>query len=213
MRTYLKKYIYELKEKGDLDKVKQLSSYHENLHYVFTEYQGSNITHWAFDSEGSDTKTPAKRLNKNILLIADADIDGKGDRVNELKDTLGEGFYLLTWKEIENYIPYSILIETAKQRWSTFNQNTNCSIDRFCNIEQKRFEKNNEGIGHILEFYVDKPTELDRKFYRDKSGTIKDKVKFCHTAIKVMSEDNWQLTPQLRELCKKIWDHIEVHNK
>ncbi|OBU30960.1 AAA family ATPase [Photobacterium kishitanii] len=213
LRTYLKKYIYELKEKGDLDKVKQLSSYHENLHYVFTEYQGSNITHWAFDSEGSDTKTPAKRLNKNILLIADADIDGKGDRVNELKDTLGEGFYLLTWKEIENYIPYSILIETAKQRWSTFNQNTNCSIDRFCNIEQKRFEKNNEGIGHILEFYVDKPTELDRKFYRDKSGTIKDKVKFCHTAIKVMSEDNWQLTPQLRELCKKIWDHIEVHNK
>ncbi|WP_058119872.1 AAA family ATPase [Photobacterium kishitanii] len=213
LRTYLKKYIDELKEKGDLDKVKQLNSYHENLHYVFTEYQGSNITHWAFNSEGSDTKTPAKRLNKNILLIADADIDGKGDRVNELKETLGEGFYLLTWKEIENYIPYDILIKTAKQRWNTFNQNTDCSIDRFCNIEQIRFEKDKEGIGQILELYVDKPTKLERKFYRDKSGTIKDKVKFCHTAIKVMSENNWKLTPQLNELCKKIWDHIEEHNK
>ena len=202
----------ELKENGELDKANRLSSYHENLHYVFTEYQGSNITHWAFDIEGSDIQTPAKRLNKNILLIADADIDGKGSRVDDLNQALEEGFYLLDLKEIENYIPYDILMETAKRRWQTFNQRTGCGIERFSNIKPTGFEKNDKGIGSILERFVDKPTGLARKFYSDKSGTIKDKVKFCHTAIKVMEERDWQLTPQLKELCEKIWAHIEEHN-
>lgn len=213
LRTYLKKYIEELEANEDLNKAKKLRSYHENLHYVFAEYQGSNITHWAFDNEGTDTQTPAKRLNRNILLIADADIDGKGDRVEELQGALGEGFYLLTWKEIENYIPYDILMETAKRRWETFTQRKDCSIDRFSNIPQDRFERDDKGIGKILELYVDKPTGLERKFYSEKSGTIKDKIKFCHTVISVMASENWQLTPQLRTLCKKIWSHIEEHNQ
>ncbi|WP_076407727.1 ATP-binding protein [Shewanella sp. UCD-KL12] len=211
LRAYLKKYIEELEESGDQDRAERLTSYHENLHYVFTEYQGSNITHWAFDSEGSDTQTPAKRLNKNILLIADADIDDKGDRVEKLQQALGEGFYLLTWKEIENYIPYDILMETAKRRWETFTQRTECS-NRFTNIARDRFEKDNEGIGKILELYVNKPPVLERRFYSEKSGTIKDKVKFCHTAINVMAEENWELSPQLKNLCEKIWSHIEKHN-
>lgn len=212
LRTYLNKYVSELDSNDCSGKVNKLRSYQENLHYVFAEYQGSNITHWAFDLEGSDTQTPAKRLNKNILLIADADIDGKGDRVTDLNIALGESFYLLGWKEIENYIPYDILMETAKRRWETFNQRTGCSIERFSNVNQDRFEKDNEGIGKILEAYVTKPIGLDRKFYSDQSGTIKDKVKFCHAAIKVMSEKDWELTPQLKILCGKIWEHIEKYN-
>lgn len=212
LRAYLNKYIDELDNSNLSEKVNKLRSFQENLHYVFAEYQGSNITHWAFDMEGSDTQTPAKRLNKNILLIADADIDGKGDRVTDLKVALGESFHLLGWKEIENYIPYDILMETAKRRWETFNQRAGCSIERFSNVSQDRFEKDNEGIGKILEYYVNKSAGLERKFYSDQSGTIKDKVKFCHTAIKIMSEKHWKLTPQLKELCEKIWGHIEKYN-
>ena len=213
LRTYMKKYIQELRDNGNSQKANELNSYHENLHYVFTEYQGSNITHWAFGDKATDTQTPAKKLNKNILLIADADIDGKGNRTEELEKDLGEGFLLLKWKEIENYIPHCILIETAKRRWDTFNLRAGCSIDRFTNIKNDRFEKENEGIGRILETYVTKATEFERDFYKDKSGTIKDKVKFCHTAIQVMDEKDWKLTPELNALCKRLWEHIETHNQ
>ncbi|MEF1310407.1 AAA family ATPase [Vibrio mytili] len=218
LRTYLNKYIEELKEQGDTTKASQLSSYHENLHFVFTEYQGSNITHWYFgESNSNDTTsaTPAKKLNNNILLIADADIDSKGDRVEQLKRDLGNSFFLLEWKEIENYIPQKIIIDTAKARWETFNGKKECKFNSSNITQVGLFEKNNEGIGRTLERYVQKPKELKRNFYSDDSGTIKDKVKFCHTAIEIMnSEDtDWKLTPELTKLCERIWDHVIASNQ
>ncbi len=213
LRAYLNKYIEEL---GDEDKKSKLKSYHENLHFVFTEYQGSNITHWDFsnDLENDGSETPAKRLNRNILLIADADIEGKGERVESLRKALGEAFYLLEYKEIENFIPFDILIDTAKARWETFKQRTDSNIDRFENMKEELFKSNKYGIGEVLERYVDKADGLERKFYSDKSGTIKDKVKFCHTAISLMNKsDDWKLTPELTSLCETVWDFIESHNQ
>ncbi|MGE6460706.1 ATP-dependent nuclease [Pseudoalteromonas tetraodonis] len=213
LRAYLNKYIEELE---DEDKKSKLRSYHENLHFVFTEYQGSNITHWDFsdDVENNGSETPAKRLNRNILLIADADIEGKGERVESLREALGEAFYLLEYKEIENFIPFDILIDTAKARWENFKQRTDSNIDRFENMKEELFKSNRYGIGEVLERYVDKADGLERKFYSDKSGTIKDKVKFCNTAISLMNEsDDWKLTPELTSLCKTVWDFIESHNQ
>ena len=213
LRAYLNKYIEELE---DEDKKSKLKSYHENLHFVFTEYQGSNITHWDFsdDVENNGSETPAKRLNRNILLIADADIEGKGERVESLREALEEAFYLLEYKEIENFIPFDILIDTAKARWETFKQRTDSNIDRFENMKEELFKSNRYGIGEVLERYVDKADGLERKFYSDKSGTIKDKVKFCHTAISLMNEsDDWKLTPELTSLCETVWDFIESHNQ
>ncbi|HEA17406.1 MAG TPA: ATP-binding protein [Pseudoalteromonas prydzensis] len=213
LRAYLNKYIEELE---DEDKKSKLKSYHENLHFVFTEYQGSNITHWDFsdDVENDGSETPAKRLNRNILLIADADIEGKGERVESLREALGEAFYLLEYKEIENFIPFDILVDTAKARWETFKQRADCNINKFSNIKESSFRKRNVGIGKVLERNVVKAEGLERNFYSDKSGTIKDKVKFCHTAISLMNEsDDWKLTPELTLLCKRVWDFIESHNQ
>jgi len=202
LRVYMKKYISELEASGKISEAAKLTSYHENLHYVFTEYQGSNITHWAFDDSENNIKTPVKKLSRNILLIADADIDRKGNRVKELENALGSNFYLLNWKEIENYIPHNILILAAKKRWDTFNQREGCKIGRFKNIDEGLFENKSKGIGDILERYVDKPLKYKRKFYKADSGTIKDKVKFCHTVIEIMSDDKgWVLTPELTKLC------------
>ncbi|EMG7550185.1 AAA family ATPase [Vibrio alginolyticus] len=219
LRTYLNKYIEELREKGYEQKANQLSSYHENLHFVFTEYQGSNITHWYFGESNSGehiNSTPARKLNRKILLIADADIDGKGERVKKLRVDLGKSFELLKWKEIENYIPHDILIKTAEARWDTFN-GIGESTNTFENIPKDRFEKKDEGVGIILERFVKKKSlrDPDRKLYSDKSGTIKDKVKFCHTAIEIMnSEDtDWKLTPELTKLCERIWAHVIDSNK
>jgi AAA15 family ATPase/GTPase len=213
LRTYLNKYIEDLEDEAKKSKLK---SYHENLHFVFTEYQGSNITHWNFNDDFGSTgsETPAKRLNRNILLIADADIESKGDRVESLKDALGDAFYLLKYKEIENYIPYEILMDTAKARWETFNQRSGSNIDRFKNIKEGAFKSSGDGIGRVLERYVDKNKEVKRMFYSDTSGTIKDKVKFCHKAISLMNESvNWKLTPELTQLCEKVWKFIELHNQ
>ncbi|EOX4841967.1 AAA family ATPase [Vibrio sp. Vb1166] len=219
LRTYLNKYIEELREKGYEQKANQLSSYHENLHFVFTEYQGSNITHWYFGESNSGehiNSTPARKLNHKILLIADADIDGKGDRVEMLKQDLGDSFILLDWKEIENYIPQEIIIKTAEARWNTFN-GIGESTNSFQNIPKNRFEKKDEGIGTILERFVQKKSLQDpeRKLYSEKSGTIKDKVKFCHTAIEIMNSDDtdWKLTPKLTKLCERIWAHVIDSNK
>jgi len=219
LRTYMKKYVSELENDGNIDKANKLKSYHENLHYVFTEYQGSNITHWDFEETSTENgtsgdTTPARKITKNILLIADADIDGKGNRVKKLSGELGANFHLLSWKEIENYIPYNVLIETAKRRWETFTQTADCSIGRFMNIAEEKFESETRGIGDILEKYVDKDPKLKRNFYKDNSGTIKDKVKFCNTAIEIMSDPaySWKLTPELTALCKKLWKHIEDSN-
>ncbi|MFH0287784.1 hypothetical protein ACGRSR_09015 [Vibrio owensii] len=193
-----------------------MKSYHENLHYVFTEYQGSNITHWDFGDTNNtqSSKTPAKKLNQNIFLIADADIDGKGNRINVLSDSLGANFHLLERKEIENFIPSNILIKTAEARWETFNRKDNCHIGRFANIKSSLFDDEKKGIGEILERYVTKPKGFDRDFFKDKSGTIKDKVKFCNKATEIMSDPNlsWTLTTELTDLCRKIWDHIEKSN-
>jgi len=215
LRKYMEKYISELIDEGEKSKANKLKSYHENLHYVFTEYQGSNITHWNFEEtptemESSEDKTPARKITRNILLIADADIDSKSNRVEILSEELGAKFHLLDWKEIENYVPHDILIKTAKTRWDTFNQRGECSIERFSNIEDGKFETKSYGIGTILERYVNKSSETDRKFYETDSGTIKDKVKFCNTAIDVMSDSHneWSLTPELKILCEKLWNHV-----
>lgn len=215
LRTYMKKYISELIDAGEESKANKLKSYHENLHYVFTEYQGSNITHWDFEekcteNKSSENKTPARRVTKNILLIADADIDSKSNRVEKLSGELGANFHLLDWKEIENYIPHNVLIETAKRRWETFTQTADCSIERFKNITKDKFKSKTRGIGDILEGYVDLKPEFKRKFYREKSGTIKDKVKFCNSAIEIMSDSSyeWSLTPELKDLCEKLWNHV-----
>ncbi|MHA2730201.1 ATP-dependent nuclease [Vibrio campbellii] len=219
LRAYMEKYIRELEESNseeDKNRAYRLKSYHENLHYVFTEYQGSNITHWDFGDvcDVPSSKTPARKLNQNIILIADADIDGKGERVNVLSNSLGAKFHLLERKEIENFIPSNILIKTAQARWKTFNRKGSCDIKRFTNIKGSVFDDSKRGIGEILERYVNKPKGFDRDFFKDKSGTIKDKVKFCNKATEIMSDPNvpWILTTELTDLCRKVWDHIEKSN-
>lgn len=216
LRFYMKKFIQDLKKKGNRDEAAELESFHENLHYTFVEYQGSNITHWSFDDEveSSSEKTPAKRLNNKVLLIADADIQGKGDRVEELFEQLGADFHLLKWKEIENYIPIQFAVETAKNKWATFRGKGEATerIDNLLTKEENPLQSETRGLGLILEGYVDK-NGVEKNFFKEKSGTIKDKVNFCRKAIELMEQDSdWELTPELEQLCRKIWAHIKESN-
>ncbi|EHZ2725196.1 ATP-binding protein [Vibrio parahaemolyticus] len=252
LQVYLAKYLDELEtfsnsEDGTLAeceaakaRVAKLRTYNENLHYVFVEYQGSNITHWAFTDEADPeetSQTPAQKLSKDILLIADADIDSKGRRVEDLKEALGDRFELLKWKEIENYIPQHIIIKAAKKHWDSF-QKTQGSIYDFEDLADEYFENSEIGIGGLLEDKVSRSSTATKSpnsyFYRDgpptkkvgdqvvdspsSGSTIRIKVAFCDTVVNIMkgkNDDNqidWQLTPELKDLCNRIWLFIEECN-
>ncbi len=225
LRTYLEKFLVELESSespDDLERAEKLRHYKENLHYLFTEYQGSNITHWLFGEEDADleTSTPARKLNNKIFLLADGDIKDKADRVDILKRDLEDNFYLLDWKEIENYIPHNVLVKTAEVRWQKFQERKKFMFNAE-NLTKKpgHFERSDKGVGEILEGFVHregnrKKQKGDKNFFKAKSGTIKDKVKFCHAAVDVMNDEDvtWSLTPELRKLCDAIWAHIESSN-
>ncbi|MBT0323245.1 ATP-dependent nuclease, partial [Vibrio campbellii] len=252
LQVYLEKYLDELEASSNSDKLTEeqratakkragkLRTYSENLHYVFVEYQGSNITHWAFTDEADPeetSKTPAAKLSKDILLLADADIDSKGSRVEDLQNALGERFEILEWKEIENYIPQDIIVEAAKKHWESFQHTQGSDFD-IESLPDNYFEDSEIGIGGLLENRVSR-SETSTKaeasyFFRDgaptkkvgkevqhspsSGSTIRIKVPFCDTAVAIMKskdEDNkykWQLTPELNKLCNKIWSFIEQCN-
>lgn len=210
LSAFMNKYITELTDHARAEK---LSKYKENVHYIFTEYQGGNITHWNFSSndDATSNKTKAKALSSNIFLIADNDISSKSKRVTTLENELKDRFYLLQYKEIENHIPVELIKETAKLRWETFKEKADITFNPN-NLKQENL-KHQFGIGTVLERYVSNHN-TDRKFFADASGTIKDKVKFCTTAISVMNNPDirWKLTPELTALCDRIWKHIEESN-
>ncbi|MHA2810798.1 ATP-dependent nuclease [Vibrio campbellii] len=251
LQVYLEKYLDELEALGNSDdrtederaaakkRAGKLRTYSENLHYVFVEYQGSNITHWAFTDEvdpEETSKTPAPKLSKDILLLADADIDCKGSRVEDLQEALVDRFELLEWKEIENYIPQDIIVKAAKKHWDNF-QHTDGASYKFDDLPDNYFENPEIGIGGLLEERVGRGTSnkpSNSFFYRagapkkkvgdtevdspSSGSTIRIKVPFCETVVNIMKgkdEDNqvdWQLTPQLSNLCDKIWSFIEECN-
>lgn len=252
LQVYLEKYLDEREAFGNSEdgtaeeraaakkRVGKLRTYNENLHYVFVEYQGSNITHWAFtdDVDPEETsQTPAQRLSRDVLLVADADIDSKGSRVEDLQEALGERFELLDWKEIENYIPQNIIVKAAKKHWDSFQQTQGSSYD-FESLPDKYFENSEIGIGGLLEDKVSRSDTAtkspDSYFYRDgaptkkvgnevqhspsSGSTIRIKVAFCDTVVNIMKgkdEDNqvdWELTPELKGLCDRIWAFIEECN-
>jgi AAA15 family ATPase/GTPase len=252
LQVYLAKFLEELKQLSVSDgasfeerheakmRLAKLSTYNENLHYVFVEYQGSNITHWAFtDAVNPDesSQTPAQRLSKDVLLIADADIDSKGSRVEDLQKALGKRFELLKWKEIENYIPQEVIVKAAKKHWDNF-QHTDGASYSFDDIPDKYFENPEIGIGGLLEDKVSRSKAStkakDSYFYRagaptkmvgkevvdckSSGSTIRIKVEFCDTVVNIMkgkdeeNEVDWQLTDELKDLCDRVWSFIEECN-
>lgn len=211
LKAYMKKYLQHL-EKTEPKKYDTYKNFKEDLHYIFAEYQGSNIVHWNFGAdELENTKTNVEALCGTALLIADGDIKDKGSRVADLTQIMGERFILLDAKEIENYIPKVILTETASYLFEkVFKKKEKAEIN-LC-IEEKIYFHQSIAIGEYLETFIKNPPD-GRKFFQDTSGTIIEKVRFCEIACRIMqSNTEWQLTPQLTELCEKIFQHINTNN-
>ena len=209
LRAYLSKYIKEVAKTNE-NKAKILRMPKEDYHYTFVEYQGSNLVHWSFDRSCNDTKKiQALSMCGNPFLLMDGDAGNKGTREKIYKRTLGpKSFELLKCKEIENLMPEEILKKTIDNVFNKHGvEHANIKYEDYCNSEL--------GIGQYLDKQKRPKSKIVFSSASSKQGTIKRKVFFCETAVDIMmnAETEWNLSPQLKKLCKKIFDHIlETNN-
>lgn len=194
-----------------------------------------------FTNHLDDKGMNALLTTSSVLLIADGDIQSKSNRVEQLTKALDEKFLLLQCKETENTLPTNLINIACRIKFSGLNkalENEKKLKEELFNLlttegmqaatkegfdinlltdEINYFHKNN-GIGKIIDTKInignlttskDKP----KKCFADQSGTIKEKLKFCRLVITLMEHIDWQLTDSARDLCKKVFEHIEQSNK
>lgn len=214
LKVIMKKYLDSICV-GDA-KIK-FEGFLENYHYAFVEYQGGTLGHWGFDDDDDTTdRLNASRLCSDAFLIADGDILTKSERAQKLTAELQERFHLLPCKEIENLLPNNVLLESAKRIFERKHMKTKSglSVNDLSKILTVSLAASDDGIG----FHFDQALGLDgkgstgRRVFADESGTINDKVKFCHQVVQVMAEIDWELSEELTNLCEKIYSHIESKN-
>jgi predicted ATP-dependent endonuclease of OLD family len=179
-RLYISKYL-ELYIQNN-----NLVSPREDIDYTFVEYGGNNITHWSF-LDSTDPTINVERLCGRLMLITDRDGNRKETRKAELASKLGDRYYLLSCNEIEN----SLSLKTLEKVIATYEGNTFTMPSGVNN--QTRRTKN---IGEFIEediFQKNGITITRTGGYKDSSGTLKQKLSFCHKAIKEMTYEDMSL--------------------
>lgn len=221
---YMDKYLAEL-ETTDAEQYKKYRRFMPNYHYTFVEYAGSNLTHWSFSDDYADhlddKGLSAKAVASEMLLIADGDIKNKPERVKALQTEFKkENYFILKCKETENTLPKDSIINVAKSKFSRLRAETKKSYDILLIDEitdENYFDHSEFGIGKLLDQAIKKPTSTTTKTaFADGQGvgTIKYKLDFCREIIKDFDDHpNWQLTPKAKELCERIFQHIEKCNR
>lgn len=210
LREYMTKYVAELKE-TDPDRAQKYSQFREDAHYSFVEYQGANLTHWSFDAEDTDPKCiRAPFVCAAPFLIADGDVVGKGQREQTYRDMLGDNFYILPYKEVENLMPVELLRAIVAEDFKKLEKDV-------ANIDSVGYTKPGQGLGRYLDDVLEIPEE--KSVFAAASGTLKShkKIALCNKAVALakMQEPafEWGLTDKLTELCEKIFAHIEQCNQ
>lgn len=220
---YMEKYLSEL-ENSNVELYKKYRRFMPNYHYTFVEYAGSNLVHWCFSDNYADQLEDkglsAKAVASELLLIADGDIQNKADRVQILRKELKTDNYLiLECKETENTLPKNSIVRVAIQRFNRMKSKTKDSYDisLINNItDEYYFDHKEVGIGKLLDIKLKKPSSKTKQtLFADGTGvgTIKYKLDFCREIIKDFDENpDWELTPKAKQLCERIYKHIEKCN-
>lgn len=226
LQTYMRRYLRDLKA-GEADG-ETPSVYHrfaENYHYSFVEYQGGGLAHWDFGTDDQE-KLQADVVSPEIFLMADKDIKSKGDRFDRLQESLGDRLYTTPGKEIENLLPDTIVKQVVKNLFERKLERSRGGVHpdkaSSINLVYSDYSQSDEGLGHHIDTAlglegkgsVDKDKRPSPHVFSEESGTVKEKVKFCEEACKLMdaSDETWQLPPPVKDLCEKIFSHIAKHN-
>jgi hypothetical protein len=203
-RLYINKYMEVLQqaELKDDYKNKQLK---EDLHFSYIEYGGANIVHYSFDDDENWEKIKASRISRRILVVVDEDgkLGGatkKSERLRELKEHLGEQLVVLPCREIENSISVKVLEAVVREMEGNLGVSLGASTE-----------------GDYRDIYVGKFIEnipgVKRKYAAPGgSGTIRDKIRFCRSAISQIKSAA-DLSPVGRELGAKVLAFIREQNR
>lgn len=200
-RLYLKHYL-----KLYFEKHKTTNLHRENIDYTFIEYGGNNIVHFNYDTQNADDSINAKYINNRIFLIADNDNTAQGTkkakRKEHLKSILGDNFYELPVTEIENLLSQAIIEQVLKK------QNP-----KHVDIIDQKFSRpknyKNKQLGTFIDGLF---KDSDLKKYSGESGTIKNKLSFCQTAIEFISDFD-DLTDEAKDLVEKIVKFINDNSQ
>lgn len=196
-RLYLRRYFELFQE--DQNKQTGNSPFLEDLHYSFVEYSGSTITHWSFLDDKSGINVD--RVCSRLFLIADRD-ENKEERHKQLSEALGDRFYRLNCREIENLLTPRVISAVVRSY-----EVEDVQLQSFAQADYE-----SEYLGTFIDTKVFKDESTrKRKSYADKSGTTKDKPEFCRRAISEIKgiED---VSVEAKELCRKLYEFIHEHN-
>ncbi len=228
---YMEKYLAEL-ESADMELYKKFRRFMPNYHYTFVEYAGSNLSHWSFDDDYPKTREErieflkqdrgqsATAVASDMLLIADGDIQKNSEKIKLLRKELNkENLIILDCKETENTLPKDSILYVAQKKFSNMKRKTSqgFNIEKLEGINSlDYFDHKDYGIGKLLDDQIRNPrTSAEKTAFADGTGvgTIKYKLDFCREIIKYFDENpDWELTPKAKDLCIRIFKHIEKCN-
>lgn len=203
-RYYVRRY---LKLYQDYLNILEKDRLREDYHYSFVEYSGNNITHWSFLDDNNDEDFSAmnvERLCSKLFLIADKDSDKKLPRQQQLKENLGDRFYCLDCKEIENLIDEDILKKVISEY-----EGKNVGELEFNRKFTRKTYKNN-----YLGQFIDKQLKDSKRKngYSSKSGTIKDKINFFKKALNYIKTYD-DLSEEAKSLAEQVYKFVYSKNK
>ena len=205
-RFYIRRFLKVLQESKS-----HLEQFKEDIHYSFVEYSGGNITHWSFLDEDemkpdeSHASMNADKICSTLFLISDKDGEKKKARQEKLEAVLGDRYYCLDCKEIENILSP----DTIKKVIATYEKGDIKHLKK-TNFTQEDYR--NQYLGEYIDKeLLPKGTRKRQSKYSADSGTITNKLEFCKRAIKHI--DSYEkLSKDAKDLTKAIHKFIKLNN-
>lgn len=205
-RFYIRRFLKIFQEsKPDLKQFK------EDIHYSFVEYSGGNITHWSFlddeeimPDEGHASMN-AEKICSTLFLISDKDGAEKRPRQEKLKKALGDRYYCLECKEIENILS----ADTIREVITEYEKST---LEHLTNENFTQEEYNNTYLGTFINSLFPEGSRKRRGSYAADSGTIVNKLDFCKKAIDHITKFD-QLSVEAQKLSQLLYNFIKACNE
>mgnify|MGYP000050792918 CR=1 FL=1 len=182
-------------------KENDILNYYEDIHYSFVEYGGNNITHWSFIPTSDIETINASGITNKSFIICDNDNDSKSKKKRKdiLKAIFKDNYCELAVREIENTISKEVLEKTL------FNgEPPEYKISYETNRE---YATKSARMGD----FIDTHYILKRKYGTKDTGTILNKFDFSKRIANNINNIN-DLSPQAKNICKKIYEFIKKSN-
>jgi hypothetical protein len=201
LTRYLELYVANLRLINGKENHSYIFEPKEDLHYSFLEYSGSNITHWSFLDNDPDP-IQVDFLCGKLFLITDKDNASgrKQERFEKLNKSLGDRYYCLQCKEMENLISPTVLKKIV--------------VDYEDNSSDIKDIKYDDYKDQSLGTYIEKTmlkSQNRRGKYAQNSGTITDKIGFCERAVRIVNDFS-DLSEEAQHLTEKVYRFIANNN-